>query len=41
MVAMMKTPDAKLMKADRAKLAAKYGIPQAWVEFWMDQWLAR
>jgi hypothetical protein len=40
-VAMMKTPDDKLMRADPVKLAAKYSIPETWARFWLATWLGR
>ena len=40
-VAMISTPDSALAKADPAKLAAKYSIPESWAKFWLATWRER
>lgn len=41
LVAMIRTPDDRLAKADVGKLAAKYGIRDDWAGFYLNTWLGR
>ncbi|WP_324807175.1 hypothetical protein SH584_11375 [Sphingomonas sp. LY29] len=38
---LISTPDAKLVKADLAKLAARHEIPVEWAAFYLKTWLER
>ena len=38
---MMATPRDLLAKADPAKLAVKYGIPETWARSYLDDWMHR
>lgn len=40
-LAMMRAPVAALRRANTAKLATKYGIPVAWADFYLKQWISR
>ena len=41
LVAMMTTPDSKLVKADIARLAEKYGVAVEWAEMTVAHWIRR
>jgi hypothetical protein len=41
LVGMMTSKDAALVKADIAKLAAKYSVPIEWAKMSVDCWLKR
>jgi len=41
LVALMRAPRESLARADTAKLAAKYGIPEDWARYYLNDWMRR
>ncbi|MEG3086160.1 hypothetical protein [Sphingomonas sp. PB4P5] len=39
--ALMRTPRDSLVRANTAKLAAKYGIPEDWARYYLNDWMRR